>query len=245
MLAGARTGDEATRWVFQEVSSERGKKRALVTSTRHLIWNWVPNNTTECYDRVSDPAETHDLWGRAGAAGAAGACVALKGELQRLVAALALPPGAAEKMARGVTPPGVPSPPPSRAVNAMIGDQIALLGYDVVPAVAAPGSDVTVTYYFTAMKRLDAGWRLFFHLEGPGGYRNLDHIPVEGLMPLERWRPGQSIRDTLHIFMPPGSPRGTYTLYVGAFRGRDHLVATPKTLTDGVGRLRVGTFIVR
>ena len=55
VLAGARPADEATRWVFQEVTSERGKKRALVTATRHLIWNWVPDNTTECYDRVRDP----------------------------------------------------------------------------------------------------------------------------------------------------------------------------------------------
>jgi choline-sulfatase len=245
VLAGARPDDAATRWVFQEVSSERGKKRALVTSTRHLIWNWVPNNTTECYDRVADPAETHDLWGRAGAAGAAGSCATLKGELQRLVAALALPPGAAETMSRGVTAPGAPAPSPSRVVDAMIGDQIQLRGFDVTPAAAPPGSDVTVTYYFAAKKRLEAGWKLFFHLEGPGGFRNLDHVPVEGLMPLERWRPGQNIRDTQHIFMPPGSPRGTYTLYMGAFRGSAHLTATPKALTDGVGRLRVGTFVVR
>ena len=60
------TRRRATRAVFQEVTSERGKKRALVTATRHLLWNWVPDNTTECYDRARDPAETHDLWGRGG-----------------------------------------------------------------------------------------------------------------------------------------------------------------------------------
>jgi hypothetical protein len=69
---------------------------------------------------------------------------------------------------------------------------------------------------------------MFFHIEGPGGFRNMDHVPVEGLMPLERWRPGQTIRDTWRIGMPPGSPRGTYGLFIGAFRVGDHLVVTPR-----------------
>ncbi len=241
-VAGAKPPDESTRWVFQEVTSERGKKRALVTTTRHLIWNWVPNDTTECYDRVADPAETHDLWGRADPGGA---CHALKGELQRLVSALALPPGAAEKMARGVTPAGATPPRPSHPLDAMLGDQIQVRGYDVSPQPVAPGGEVAVTYHFTARKRLGPDWKLFFHLEGPGGFRNLDHVPVEGLMPLSRWRPGQSIRDTLRIPIPAGGPRGTYTLYLGAFRGAEHLPVTPKALVDPAGRLRVGTFVVK
>ena len=49
--------------VFQEVTSERGKKRALVTADLHLIWNWTPDNTTECYDILHDPGETKDVWG--------------------------------------------------------------------------------------------------------------------------------------------------------------------------------------
>jgi arylsulfatase A-like enzyme len=245
-LGGAKPADGGKRWVFQEVTSERGKKRALVTATHHLIWNWVPENTTECYDRVRDPGETRDLWGRTGSAGdASGSCVELKAELQRLVSALALPPGAAEKMARGVTPPGVTPPRPTHAVEAMLGDKIQVRGYDVSPEVVAPGGDVTVTTHFTARKPLAERWRLFFHLEGPGGFRNMDHVPVEGLMPLERWRPGQGIRDTWRIGLPPAAPPGTYTLYIGAFRGAEHLPVTPASLADPAGRLRVGTFVVR
>jgi choline-sulfatase len=241
-LAGARPPDEATRWVFQEVTSERGKKRALVTSSRHLIWNWVPNNTTECYDRARDPAEAHDLWG---GSDPGGACQDLKGELQRLVSALALPPGAAEKMARGVTPPGTTAPRPTHLLDAMLGDQIQVRGYDVAPEVVPTGGEVRVTYHFAVKKRLGPEWRLFFHLEGPGGFRNMDHVPLEGLMPLSRWRSGQTIRDTWRIPIPPGGPRGTYTLYIGAFRAAQHLPVTPKTLADAAGRLRLGTFVVR
>ena len=64
-------------------------------------------------------------------------------------------------------------------------------------------------------------------------------------MPLERWRPGQQIRDTQRIPIPLGSPPGAYTIYVGAFRGGGRLPVTPAALTDGKDRLRVGTFLVR
>ena len=85
------------------------------------------------------------------------------------------------------------------------------------------GVTLDVTYHFGVGKRLGPGWRLFFLLDGPAGYRNLDHVPVEGLMPLERWRPGQELRDRQIIPIPPGTPAGTYTLYLGAYRGAERL----------------------
>ena len=101
-----------------------------------------------------------------------------------------------------------------------------------------------MTYHFAAGKPLPAGWRLFFHLEGPVGYRNLDHVPVDGLMPLERWRPGQTLRDRQRIPIPAGTPRGTYTLYLGAYRGAERLPVTPASLNDGKDRLRLFSFTV-
>ena len=44
------------------MTSERGKKRAFVTTRRHLIWNETPSDTTECYDRTGDPTEARDIW---------------------------------------------------------------------------------------------------------------------------------------------------------------------------------------
>ncbi len=99
--------------------------------------------------------------------------------------------------------------------------------------------------HFTATARVPSEWRLFFHLEGPGGFRNLDHVPVDGLMPLERWRPGQQIRDRLRFTLPADSPPGSYTLFVGAFRGRDRMPLVPASLGDAANRLRLLTFSVR
>ena len=242
-LAGAPDASvPAERPVFQEVSSERGKKRAMVSATHHLLWNWIPDNTTECYDRRSDPSEVHDLWGRASSDGE---CVRLKRELETMVATLAMPPGYAEKMARGVIPAGAPDPHPAIALDADIGAELHVIGADIAPAEVARGAEVTVTVYFASKKRLADRWRLFFHLDGPGGFRNLDHVPVDGLLPVDRWRPGQRIRDVQQIFIPPTTPPGTYTFSVGAFRGVERLEVTPAKLTDGKKRLRVGTFVVK
>ena len=240
--AGGAPGSAEGPVVFQEVSSERGKKRALVSATHHLLWNWLPDNTTECYDRRTDPAEAHDLWGRSGGEGE---CVRLKHELETMVATLAMPPGYAEKMARGLIPAGAPDPVPAIALDADIGDRLHVIGADIAPASVARGGEVTVTVYFASKKRMADRWRLFFHLDGPGGFRNLDHIPVDGLLPVDRWRPGQRIRDVQQIFIPPSTPPGTYAFSVGAFRGVERLKITPARLDDGKQRLKVGTFVVK
>jgi arylsulfatase A-like enzyme len=240
-VTGPPAADTETRAVFQEVTSERGKKRALVTATRHLVWNAVPADTTECYDRTNDPAEARDIW--QGASSDA-TCVALSRELRRLVAGLALPPGAAEKLARGVSAPGARPPAPSHALSGALGDAIGVDGYDITPAAPRPGTTLEITTHFSVKRRPEPGWRLFFHLEGPGGFRNLDHVPVEGLMPLERWRMGQHIRDRQSVLIPPGSAPGSYTLYIGAFRAGQRLKVTPPEASDGKDRLRLVTFTV-
>jgi arylsulfatase A-like enzyme len=243
-VAGPPAADTDTRAVFQEVTSERGKKRALVSATRHVIWNAVPGDTTECYDRSRDPAEERDIWQVSGDA----ACAALARDLRRLVAGLALPPGAADKLARGVFAPGAPAPAPAHdmtAAGAGLGDAIAVRGYDLSAPDVAAGSAIDVTYHFEAKARIAAGWRLFFHLEGPAGNRNLDHVAVDGLMPLDRWRPGQRIADRQRIDVPVGTPRGVYTLYLGAFKGPARMKVTPPALNDGKDRLRLLQFTVR
>ena len=231
--------------VFQEVSSERGKKRAFVTASRHLLWNWIPGDTTECYDLGRDPTEARDIWGR-GAKDAA--CAALKDQLKGLVSYLALPPGYADKLAQGVIPASGPAPRPQTPMDVMIGAELHILGYDLGPTTLAraTGGEVTLTTYFESKKRLTDGWRLFFHLEGPASaFRNLDHIPVGGALPAESWHPGQRIRDQHTFMMPAGSAPGAYTIYLGVYKGGARLKVSPATNTDGHDRLKLGTFVVR
>jgi lipoteichoic acid synthase len=82
-------------------------------------------------------------------------------------------------------------------------------------------------------------------LDGPGGVRNLDHVPVGGVYPVERWLPGQRIRDRQRILIPQSIQPGEFTLYVGFWRGSERMPITPASAADGANRLRVGSFTVQ
>jgi arylsulfatase A-like enzyme len=233
--------------VFQEVTYECAtgmdctRRRALVTDQYHLIWNWMPDNTTECYDVRGDPRELRDLWGTKGG----GACPALKSTVQEMVQALSFPPNFAEKMAFGLRAPGAPAPPPAHPLDARFGDAVRFEGYDLAAPTVARGQQVELVYHFEVLARVPEGWRPFFHLDGPGGFRNLDHVPVEGAFPVERWRPGQHIRDRQRISFPLQWPPGKYTVSMGFFRHGDRLPVTPASVSDGTNRLRVATIEVQ
>ena len=224
--------------VFQEVTSERGKKRALVTRDLHLIWNWTPDNTTECYDRRTDPGELHDLWGRRSAA----PCRLLKATLGRLVSVLAVPPELGAKLARGVFAPGFALAAPQVALDARVGSGVRVLGYTASPLRVHPGEAVHVQLQLECLAPVPSGWRAFFHLRSlgtPGFFRNLDHVPVEGTMPFERWRPGFRFVDRFEVVLPEGAPPGRYGLFFGMFRGTERMPVTPAAASDGAGAVRI------
>ncbi len=224
--------------VFQEVSYEGNvKRRALVDLTHHLIWNWTPDNTTECYDIVHDPGEASDLWD---SPAGQRACAELKDALRAKVALLSLPVGYADKVAFGLARP---APPPVHPLAAMVGPHLRVLGYDLPSSVVPQGGSAELVAHFELTGKLDPGWRLFFHLEGPGGFRNLDHVPVEGAYPLERWRPGQHVRDRMRISFA-ALPRGTYTAFLGLYRGGQRAQVVPASASDGQNRLRVANIVV-
>ncbi|HXJ21694.1 MAG TPA: sulfatase-like hydrolase/transferase [Polyangia bacterium] len=210
-IVGPPASDTDTRAVFQEVTSERGKKRAFVTTQRHLIWNETPSGTTECYDRTRDPAEARDIWDVGGDA----ACATLARDLKRLETGLALPPGAAERLVADVTPPGGSAPVPSHPAQSSLGDLAIVRGYDLAADRVPPGGRIDATIYLAPQRRLERGLRLRYQIEGASGWRRtIDQVPVGGLMPLARWRPGQQIRDRLSVVVPPGAPPGRYTVRV-------------------------------
>ena len=228
--------------VFQEVTSERGKKRALVTEDWHVIWNWTPENTTECYDLRRDPFERHDVWGRR-AEGAG--CGALKSELQGLVSALSVTPEVAARLKASVFPAGAPAPRPAVALGARFGELVSVVGYSSSAPVARPGSEVEVTLLFESLQPVTGGWRFFFHVMGPAGlFRNLDHVPVDGAFAVDAWRKGQRILDRIKIAFPPGTPPGDYRLIAGLYRGAERLPVSPTALSDGNKALRIATIHV-
>jgi hypothetical protein len=241
LLAGKPNNNIAFSPVFQEVTYEGdNKKRGLVTATHQLIWNWTPHNTTECY-ALADPSG-RDLWGTPAGEGV---CPALKAKLRQRVALLALPNDAREKISHDVFGPDRQAPTPTHAGAGRISNIIKVQGYDLEGHAFARGAVVPVAVYFYVNQRVPDNWRLFFHLDGPaGGARNRDHAPVGGAFPVERWRPGQTVRDRHTITLDPSLPPGRYALYVGLWRGNERQPVFPPEKSDGNNRLKVVEFTV-
>jgi arylsulfatase A-like enzyme len=255
-------------------SSER---RALVTATHHLIWNAVPENAVYCYDLQADPGERHDLWGLpAGEAVCPGLKRALDRRLSLLKLA-DLPFDFAQRLEEGVSRPGqgASQPAPQVARLATFGNRVVFKGFDIqipgapfpssgpppqapAPGASGPGEtpivriarggELSVTTHFEVHGDL-SGWEIFFHLDGPGGtWRNLDHTPVGGAYPVERWREGQAIRDRFTIRFGASEAPGLHTLAIGFWQPpasrRRRLAVAPAAFQDGADRLRVVTFQV-
>ena len=118
------------------------------------------------------------------------------------------------------------TPAPRYAVNADLDGKLVYLGLDVdPPPPLEPGKDVKLTHYWKYVAPTGDGWKIFTHLEAPGGknYVNVDHHPVHGKYPLARWKVGQIVRDEQTVHVPAAWPFEELRVYTGSWRGTDRL----------------------
>ena len=106
--------------------------------------------------------------------------------------------------------------PAQTQLSADFGEQIALIGYDLVPQSAAPGDQVTVTLYWQAQTALPINYQSFVHLLRPDGslVTQSDHLNP-GDFPTRRWPQDKYVRDVHLLQLPPDLPPGDYTLTAG------------------------------
>ncbi len=118
-------------------------------------------------------------------------------------------------------------PKPQHEVGAIIENQLLLIGYDIDKTRAKPGETVTVTYYLEALAEKMADNMIFTHFQGKASGRtawmNLDHHPVQGLLPLRQMKKGQIIKDVQSFTIKKDFPGGKARLYWGLWRGNYRL----------------------
>jgi 4-amino-4-deoxy-L-arabinose transferase-like glycosyltransferase len=171
-----------------------------------------------------------------------------------LLLAARLPPGASDQnplSEHRFRPRGAVSPPwdpPGRPIVARYDDAVELYGADFPASVRRPGS-FPLTLYFRTLRRPPPGYKIFVHVEQPGARLHGDHPPLGGTLPIERWRPGDLLRDTHRVPVPlVTAPAGLYTIYVGFWPGGDTVRRLPVTAGlahDGRDRVALGTIQVR
>ena len=104
-------------------------------------------------------------------------------------------------------------------VDANLGNQISLLGYDVADS-ASPGTEFDVTLYWEAQQPPDDDYVVFVHLLDADGQLvgNHDGPPMDGRYPTGAWSPGEVVPDVHPIALDPETTAGTYRLQVGMYR---------------------------
>jgi hypothetical protein len=107
----------------------------------------------------------------------------------------------------------------SNRLDASLGGQATLLGYDIDRQAVAPNGEVNVTLYWAAQTPMPADYTVFLHLAAPDGppYAQADGQPRYGAYPTSFWDVGEVVRDPRTIVVPVDLPPGEYPLVTGMY----------------------------
>jgi len=120
-------------------------------------------------------------------------------------------------------------------------EEIELLGYDVDARAITPGETLRVALYWRARAPMRESYRVFVHVVGAENRRagGVDVIPARGAFHTVYWKPGDMLRDVVHIPIASDASPGKYTLQVGLYPlGK---VNQPLTTREGEERVTIGT----
>ena len=173
--------------------------RAAISDDYKLIVN-LKTNVYQLYDLKADPWEKKNVYGR-DAKGSAKMKERLDAWLDRVFYSRDAASQAQQNRAKFL----LDRPPaPEHPVDAAWAGAIRLLGWDGGAAALKPGGDLAVTVYLRSEAATSAHYKLELQVVGAAG-QVLRHekAPGDGTFPTARWRPGDLVKDTLSVKVPP------------------------------------------
>jgi hypothetical protein len=231
--------DARDRVVFAETNLP-DPIRAAISDRYKLIYH-LKANLYELYDLKADPWEKKNIWGRDAAGGEK--MKALMDEwLDRVY--YARDPGNQAQQVRQATYllPGAPRP--QNPTSASFGGFLRVVGWDA-PGPFVAGKPFEVTVYLSAAKPMQTVYRLEAELANPGVQppkiaARQERTPAgDGLFPTTKWRPGEFVKETFRLKVPPGA-EGRLRLGLRALDpGRQAL-----TTEDGGAQMLLGEIVV-
>ncbi|MCA9970156.1 MAG: glycosyltransferase family 39 protein [Anaerolineales bacterium] len=125
--------------------------------------------------------------------------------------------------------PGKPAAAMQTAVHLRFGDHITLQGYTLRAASLRPADIIQLTLFWETAVALDQRYKVFLHLVDADGalVAQRDAEPGGGLNLTTIWEPNATIVDNHGILIPPGTPPGAYTLYLGLYDLADPAARLP------------------
>ena len=138
-----------------------------------------------------------------------------------------------------------PLPPPQHTTSAVLGGQIALVGWSA-PAELRAGHSATFHLYWHALTRPQRPYTVFLHFGTPSNDKlaQRDSWPWDGWFPTSEWAPGEQVDDPHTVALPASLPAGTYRLAVGMY-SLDHDAAVPLKTANGQSGVVLGPFTVQ
>lgn len=141
------------------------------------------------------------------------------------------------------------APKPMRRLDATLGGQLKVVGWDVldergasVPTVT-PGRSYRFAIYYRVLAPISGGWETFIHIDGYQRRFNGDHPTLQGKYPFHLWNVGDYITDVHEFALEPNFTAGTYSVFFGLFVGSSRLEVVEGEHHEN--RLRAGTLQVR
>ena len=124
--------------------------------------------------------------------------------------------------------------PPDQPTDAVFGDAIRLIGYDLRQTGLASGGPVTLTLYWQPLHSLDADYTTFIQLFDAAGAKIAQSDQRAGgvYYPTTLWKPGEILGDTHRLTLPANPGRPPYKLLVGLYTGTTDLrhLGEPQTI---------------
>jgi len=104
-------------------------------------------------------------------------------------------------------------------LEVQLGESVRLLGYDLEPAQARPGEELSLTLYWQCLGSMDTSYTAFVHLLQPAGniHAQRDSVPGQGTLPTTSWMEGEVIVDPYELHLSPDALPGTYVIIAGLY----------------------------
>lgn len=104
-------------------------------------------------------------------------------------------------------------------VQAVLGEQVRLAGYDLNATQMPPGEALTITLYWQALREMTSDFKSFVHLLDSSGrlVAGSDAVPANWTRPTTGWLAGEYVADLHTLTLPGNLPLGEYRLEAGLY----------------------------
>jgi hypothetical protein len=126
-----------------------------------------------------------------------------------------------------------PRSAPPNPVSINFGDRMLLTGYDLSERAVQPGTTMTLTLRWHALRSMEKNYTVSAQLidEDQRKAAQHDSPPLEGAAPTTTWRPDQTIVDNIPLTISQDAAAGPYNMRIAVYAHEDggisHLPVTP------------------